>query len=431
MTKTAYAVIGANFGDEGKGLTTDYLCSLAKGEPVTVVRFNGGAQAGHTVQLPNGARHVFNHQGSGSFLDADTYLSRHFVCNPIVFAHERARFIGNGVTPRYRIIADPECIISTPWDMMINQIAETRRGHLRHGSCGVGINETIERNTDHGQYSLTLEEALSEDFARSVCCLIQREYVWTRLAKLGVNDYDLTAEELQNLMSAEIREKYLSDLQDFLKVVGLTSPQYFKAYKGHIIFEGAQGLGLDQDHGSFPHVTRSNTGLLNVVGLCNDMGVDVLKAIYVTRPYITRHGAGPLDNELAGPPWFATDETNIPNRWQGMLRFAWIDLTHMCLRIRRDLEIGRDANSLLKIEPTVMLTCVDQIPGSLEHGKIPYTTIHEHHHGSVGDFLREVRVGIKASPNDPCYVSLGPTRATVLPLESSNAKRVDVSSESA
>ena len=78
--KQASVVIGANFGDEGKGLMTDFL-SEPEG---VVVRFNGGAQAGHTVTEPGGTRHVFHHYGAGAFKGASTFLSRHFVSNPLL-----------------------------------------------------------------------------------------------------------------------------------------------------------------------------------------------------------------------------------------------------------------------------------------------------------------------------------------------------------
>lgn len=83
----ARVVIGANFGDEGKGLVTDWLCAQGAG---VVVRFNGGAQAGHTVETPEG-RHVFHHLGSGTFCNVPTYLSQYFICNPILFLHELER----------------------------------------------------------------------------------------------------------------------------------------------------------------------------------------------------------------------------------------------------------------------------------------------------------------------------------------------------
>ena len=86
--KHAFAVIGANFGDEGKGLMTDYFCSQNKKS--LNIRFNGGAQAGHTVVTPDGKRHVFSHIGSGTFSGADTYLSEFFTLNPIMFMKEHS-----------------------------------------------------------------------------------------------------------------------------------------------------------------------------------------------------------------------------------------------------------------------------------------------------------------------------------------------------
>ncbi len=71
------AVIGAGYGDEGKGLMTDYFSSQY--DDAVVIRSNGGAQAGHTVVTPEGQRHVFSHFGSGTFNGSPTFLSRHFV----------------------------------------------------------------------------------------------------------------------------------------------------------------------------------------------------------------------------------------------------------------------------------------------------------------------------------------------------------------
>lgn len=82
----ARAVIGASFGDEGKGLVTDYLCAI-QGAGI-VVRFNGGAQAGHTVVTPDGLRHVHHHFGSGTLWGTPTFLSQFFIVNPIAFLAE-------------------------------------------------------------------------------------------------------------------------------------------------------------------------------------------------------------------------------------------------------------------------------------------------------------------------------------------------------
>ena len=86
----ALAVIGANYGDEGKGRLVDWLVAR-HGTDSVVVRSNGGAQAGHTVGLAEGQpRHVFHHLGSGTLRGAATHMSRFMVSHPIVFADEYA-----------------------------------------------------------------------------------------------------------------------------------------------------------------------------------------------------------------------------------------------------------------------------------------------------------------------------------------------------
>jgi adenylosuccinate synthase len=155
----AYVVIGACFGDEGKGLTTDYLAAKHVSESL-VVRFNGGAQAGHTVQTANGQRHVFKHFGSGCFAGSPTFLSEYFICNPILFRTELEQLHKFGLTPK--IYVHPEAVVSTQYDMMINQIVEEIRSNSRHGSCGVGIGETVERNI-HPQFAIQVQDLLDEN----------------------------------------------------------------------------------------------------------------------------------------------------------------------------------------------------------------------------------------------------------------------------
>ena len=103
--RTASVVVGAGYGDEGKGLATDWLCARHEAD-VLAVRFNGGAQAGHTVQTPDGQRHVFSHFASGTLAGADTYLSRYFVCHPMLFTQEREALREKGFRPRVAI--DPQ-----------------------------------------------------------------------------------------------------------------------------------------------------------------------------------------------------------------------------------------------------------------------------------------------------------------------------------
>ena len=139
-------VIGANYGDEGKGLMTDYFAAQAvsEGKKALVIPANGGAQRGHTVTTPEGVRHVFHHFGSGTLAGADTWLPRFFIVNPMIFMSEYEELLGKGAKD-FRIYMDPECPVSTPFDMITNQILEEHRGNARHGSCGIGIWETLLR----------------------------------------------------------------------------------------------------------------------------------------------------------------------------------------------------------------------------------------------------------------------------------------------
>jgi len=352
--KTAQAVIGAQFGDEGKGRVTDHYAAEAGCDGI-VIRFNGGAQAGHTVVTPDGLRHVFSHVGSGAFAGAATFLSRFFVSNPILFLKEMAILAAKGVEPA--IYVDPQSPVTTPYDMMINQIVERERGGNRHGSCGVGFGETIERNLTPA-YALTVADLADLSALAAKLDAIRRDYAPVRLARLGFADAFVRNADL--FRSDAILEHYVADAQRFVETVAVADAR--TATRGrHLLFEGAQGLLLDQDRGFFPHVTRSNTGLRNVLTLAEELDLERLEVTYATRAYSTRHGAGPLPRELPEKPFpGVVDATNVPNAYQGTLRFGWLDLDVLRDAIAEDLA---DAVRLpgLSIKTRLAITCLDQV----------------------------------------------------------------------
>ena len=322
----AYAVIGANYGDCGKGLITDYLCRQV--ENPLVIRFNGGAQAGHTVTSPEGIRHIFSHFGSGTLAGASTYLSKYFIVNPILFNREYDVLIKKGIVPR--VYVSPECIVTTPFDMMINQVIEKRRDGDRHGSCGYGIFETINRNTHH---HFTLVEWWENDF-RSRLKLIRDEWVPNRLRQLRLNSYDLDPSYKDDALI----ELFLDDCWLFLERTRADTLTPERASARTIIFEGAQGLMLDSNNrADFPFLTPSHTGLQNVMALAEGMGIDEIETHYVSRTYLTRHGPGPLPNEM---DMGLTCKTNVENTWQGKLRYAPLDLEALIMRVVKDSAIS-------------------------------------------------------------------------------------------
>jgi len=357
---TAKAVIGANYGDEGKGRVTD-ACAATMSKPI-VIRYNGGAQAGHSVTDPDGRRHVFSHFGSGSFVGAPTFLSRFFVVLPRVFVRERAELRRLGENPS--LICDPGAQVTTPYDVALNRAIEEARGHQRHGSVGVGFGETIER-AESG-FPLTISDLADRSKTNAILAAIAADWVPQRLKRLGLATSDSTIAQI-----TRAREIAAWRAEVTTMLAGLTIAPITKAVRGRSpLFEGAQGLLLDMDHGhAFPHVTRSNTGLQNILVLSQEAGIARLEVTYVTRPYLTRHGSGPLHHELSRLDFArVVDPTNLPNPWQGSLRFAPLDACFLKTTIHTDLRAA--AGSAVTVNASPAITCLDQLDDTafIRHG---------------------------------------------------------------
>ena len=149
--KEIKAVIGKNFGDEGKGKCVDLLCAEAmeQGKKAVVVRHNGGAQAGHTVEGKN-FRFVFHQLGSGCFRETPFYWSETFLPDLVKLgeeadAFERMRGDNGAGHDAVAVYASPDCVCVTVFDVLLNSLAEELRREARHGSCGMGIYETVRR----------------------------------------------------------------------------------------------------------------------------------------------------------------------------------------------------------------------------------------------------------------------------------------------
>jgi len=391
--REAMAVIGSGYGDEGKGLMTDYL---ARQGADVVVRTNGGAQAGHTVVLPDGRRHVFHHVGSGALAGLPTHLSRYFVSNPMFLLQELDSLRRMGA--RTDISADPRGYVTTPYDVMINQIVEEARGASRHGSCGLGFGETIER-CENSVLGLTVAEMTDGTFRLADRLdRIRREWLPQRLLKLGIKD--VPRHWLEIVRDDAILERYLHDIAGFSDAVSIVND---RDLAGEVLFEGAQGLMLDQDYGHFPHVTRSNTGLRNMVEVAAEAGIGLISAVYVTRAYATRHGAGPLEHEADTVPGITPiDETNVPNDWQGMQRVAPLDLDILKGAVEHDMRYG---TADVKVDASLALTCLDQVEDRFAFFKDGHVQL-----DGEGAFAAEVsaKTGLEVE-----YLSHGPSCASV------------------
>ena len=319
------AVIGKNFGDEGKGLATDYLamCSERSGRSCIVVRHNGGAQAGHTVEAL-GKRFIFHEISSGSFRGADTLWAPTFMPDLYKLSEECDSLAALGVKLP-KILSVPGCPLTYIDDILINMSLETRRGKDRHGSCGMGIDEAKRRSLIP-DFKITPFEIVSggaEAFYKKLL-FIRKEYLPERLAALALEPSAMS-EYGDMILDANVLYNYCEQMCRNSELITIVDENVIRSYDD-VIFEGAQGLILDEENKAFaPNLTSSRTGLTNPDAMLERLGInEPCEAVYVTRTYVTKHGAGRLPYEeifLAKGRSFA-DETNIHNEWQGSIRFA-------------------------------------------------------------------------------------------------------------
>jgi adenylosuccinate synthase len=323
------AVIGCGFGDEGKGKVVSYLCQQSPRS--LVIRYCGGQQAGHHVVLKDGLEHVFSNFGSGTLQDCPTYWSQFCCIDPIGILNELEILVRKGIQPTLYI--DEKCPVTTPYDKEYNRTLEDLN---KHGSCGVGVGQTFQREEDH--YSITVGDLLHPTILAIKMGLIKNYYehpFLTSKANLAFLD---TCAELVESPNIIITDRM---------------PPGFDNW----VFEGSQGLLLDQNFGFFPHVTRANTGAKNV--LCMDCYTEIF---LVTRAYQTRHGNGPMTNEhlthnIKRNPY----ENNFSWTYQGEFRRAILDLDLLKYAVNKDPYIRYHRSFV-----TLVITCLDLIEGSFQ-----------------------------------------------------------------
>ncbi len=362
------AVIGAGFGDEGKGQMVDYFART--GNFSYVVRYNGGSQAGHTVVTADGRRHVFSQLGSGSFWGIPTHLSRFFLFNPIYFMEEYRR-LGELVSHVPKVTISPRAEIIIPLDVMGNRQRETERGGSRHGSCGHGILQA-QRRSMYPRLSLWVSRTQKMRDHEITAFLAQCR---SKFPQFGTPEEHETADRV-----------FVENLRAALDVIKVGDDDSVLD-RHHCIFEGAQGLLLDRDSGFFPHVTPSNTGLLNVAAMIADSEGGSVNPYYVTRTFLTRHGEGPMYYDwIGGNPANRTyvdasikfleenipnDSTNVHNQWQGALRHSMLSTRQLEFAVRKDYWAAEKVGGACLIsDPQLALTWCNYNPPSLEGPKV-------------------------------------------------------------
>jgi adenylosuccinate synthase len=299
-----------------------------------VVRFNGGAQAAHNVVTPDGRHHTFAQFGSGTFTPGvRTHLSRFMLVDPLALAAEAAHLRSLGVTDALdRLTVDRDALLTTPYHRAANRARESARGAARHGSCGMGIGETA-------------AYALSHDDAPRVGDCLSPARLRRRLAALR----DWYRAEFPGGGCVPAVEDCMDAFTGFGERVRIVGGGHLHRLlrTGNVVFEGAQGVLLDEWHGFHPYTTWSTTTFAGAETLLAEAGQSAVR-LGVLRAYATRHGPGPFVTDDPVLTAELPDRHNGTGRWQGTFRVGHLDA--VALRYAREVVGGVDALAVTHLD---------------------------------------------------------------------------------
>jgi adenylosuccinate synthase len=323
-------VVDLGYGDAGKGSIVDWLCR--DGGVATVVRFNGGAQAAHNVETDDGRHHTFSQFGSGTFVPGvRTHLSRFMVIEPLALAAEARHLQAVGIPDALdRLSVSGDALVTTPYHRAANRARERARGAARHGSCGVGVGETVRLALDDPATALHVSDLATFAHSRNRLRAIRDALV----DELGPDVVE-GAPPLDTIADTFRHFAGVTTIIDDRALAG-------HARRGSLVFEGAQGVLLDEWRGFHPYTTWSTTTFDNAVALADEIGLREVHRLGVTRSYQTRHGAGPFVTEDLGLNDSLPERHNRSGAWQGAFRVGHLDL----VALRYAIEVCGGVDSL-------------------------------------------------------------------------------------
>ncbi|MEH1868738.1 MAG: adenylosuccinate synthase [Nostoc sp.] len=278
-------VIGAQWGDEGKGKITDLLSRSAD----VVVRYQGGVNAGHTIVVKGQTFKLHLIPSGILYPNTDCIIGCGTVIDPQILIAELDQLKELNISTDHLLISET-AHVTMPYHRLIDQASEERRGSHKIGTTGRGIGPTYADKSE--RTGIRVLDLMNPDELRE-------QLEWT------INYKNVILEKLYNLPplnAQEVIEEYLGYAERLRPYVIDTSLKIYDAIqrRRNILFEGAQGTLLDLDHGTYPYVTSSNPV---AGGACVGTGVGptmIDRVIGVSKAYTTRVGEGPFPTELDG-----------------------------------------------------------------------------------------------------------------------------------
>jgi adenylosuccinate synthase len=348
--KDAKIIVDLGFGDAGKGSIVDYFTKTHSSD--LVVRWNGGAQAAHNV-VTDTQHHTFRQFGSGSFRGARTLYSKYALFDPMSALDEAKALNGKGVSNSFNLFyVEEESVITSIFQQTMNRIRETARSNGRHGSCGMGIGETandaekmperVLRVKDLRNWSVTYSKL--ESLRR-----IKRAEATTLLQGITSSELETHLAILNDPAYSHAAANAYCNIARHLHIVNRKQALAMLSDAKSPIFEGAQGILLDQEYGFYPYITRSDVTATHAIEMCNEAGMEQ-RVVGLLRSYAVRHGPGPLPTYNKRETARVQEYHNAFDEWQRDFRIGHFD----AVLARYALDVCTEVDDLF-------ITCTDRL----------------------------------------------------------------------
>ena len=366
------AIIGAQWGDEGKGKVVD----LFTHEADIVVRFQGGNNAGHTLVV-DGAKTILHLIPSGALHPNKLcVIGNGVVVDPEILIEEIEALKAEGHLANDDLLRISEqAHVIMPYHKAIDLARERLRGKGKIGTTGRGIGPAYEDKV--ARVGIRFVDLLEEDtFRDKLRKNIEEKNVYL---KAILNEKALNFGKIHDSYG-----RYREKLRNYVADTGLLLDREIRAGK-RVLFEGAQGTLLDVDHGTYPYVTSSST---ITGGACSGAGVgpqNIQQVIGISKAYTTRVGSGPFPTELDGPDGetLRREGAEFGATTGRSRRCGWFDAVGVRHAVRMNGMTG------------IALTKLDVLTG---FKKIPICTAYRYEGKLINEFPASVKVMQKAEP---------------------------------
>jgi adenylosuccinate synthase len=316
----ATVVVGAQWGDEGKGKIVDLLAQRSD----VVCRYQGGPNAGHTI-IARGETFKIRQTPSGVISGKTSVIGAGCVVDPEVLLAELDELESRGIDTSVVVLSGNAHLIM-PWHIAIDRASERRLGKLQIGTTRRGIGPAYADKAS--RLGIRVQDVLDPKILRQkIEVALAEKNVWLERV------YEVEPFELEDV--AARYEGYAKRLRPIVADASLLVDEALRAGK-EVLFEGAQGTLLDLDHGTYPFVTSSNpvaSGAATGVGIGPNR---IDRVLGVAKAYVTRVGEGPFPSEIEGPDQARVQELGgefgtVTGR---VRRCGWLDLVALRYAVR-------------------------------------------------------------------------------------------------